>query len=124
MYNHVTEIFRISRGGIVQWAQQWRITKRSNAIIFNTTIGTSNVSQVYMKKIITDNSFDMIPPALDNGELNSTMANHIVYSPTETILEGYFCPQMVPSSCETKWCSIIIVLICFGALSKCHVIPI
>ena len=73
------------------------------------------------KKIITDNSFDMIPPALDNGELNSTMANQIVYSPTETILEGYFCPQMVPSSCETKWCSIIIVLICFGALSKCHI---
>ena len=26
-----------------------------------------------------DNSVDMIPPALDNGEPNSTMANQIVY---------------------------------------------
>ena len=55
-----------------------------------------------------DNSVDMIHPALDNGEPNSTMANQIVYSPKETILEGYFCTQMVPSSCETKWCSIIL----------------
>ena len=55
-----------------------------------------------------DNSVDMIPPALDNGEPNSTMANQIVYSPKETILEGYFSTQMVPSSCETKWCSIIL----------------
>ena len=53
-----------------------------------------------------DNSVDMIPPALDNGEPNSTMANQIVYNPKETILEGYFCTQMVSSSCETKWCSI------------------
>ena len=28
-----------------------------------------------------DNSVDMIPPALDNGEPNSTMSNQIVYSP-------------------------------------------
>ena len=55
-----------------------------------------------------DNSADMIPPALDNGEPNSTMANQIVYSPKETILEGYFCTQMVPSLCKTKWCSIIL----------------
>ena len=52
-----------------------------------------------------DNSVDIIPPALDNGEPNSTMANQIVYSPKETILEGYFCIQMVPSSCETE-CSV------------------
>ena len=55
-----------------------------------------------------DNSVDMIPPALDNGELNSTMANQIVYSLEETILEEYFCIQMLPSSFETKWCSIIL----------------
>ena len=55
-----------------------------------------------------DNSVDMISTALDNGEPNSTMANQIVYSPKETIVEGYFCTQMVPSSCETKWCSIIL----------------
>ena len=42
-----------------------------------------------------DNSVDMIPPALDNGEPNSTMANQIVYTPKETILEGYF---------SHKWC--------------------
>ena len=42
-----------------------------------------------------DNSVDMIPPALDNGELNSTMANQIAYSPKETILEDYFAH---------KWC--------------------
>ena len=41
-----------------------------------------------------DNSVDMIPPALDNGEPNSTMANQIVYSPEETILEEYFCIQI------------------------------
>ena len=51
---------------------------------------------------------DMIPPALDNGEPHSTMANQIVYSPKETILEGYFCTHMVSSSCETKWCSMIL----------------
>ena len=34
-----------------------------------------------------DNSVDMIPPALDNGEPNSTMANQIAYSQKETILE-------------------------------------
>ena len=61
-----------------------------------------------------DNSVDMIPPTLDNGEPNSTIANQIVYSLKETILEDYFCTQMVPSSCETKLCNI--VLICFGAL--------
>ena len=32
-----------------------------------------------------DNSVDMIPPALDNGEPNSTMANQTAYSPKETI---------------------------------------
>ena len=31
--------------------------------------------------LMGDNSIDMIPPALDNGEPNSTMANLIVYSP-------------------------------------------
>ena len=74
----------------------------------------------------------MIPPALGNGEPNSTMANQIVYSPKETILEGYFCTQMVPSSCETKWFSIILC-ICFrslrslstaNALSERSIIPI
>ena len=35
-----------------------------------------------------DNSVDMIPPSLDNGEPNSTMANQIVYSPKEIILRG------------------------------------
>ena len=55
-----------------------------------------------------DNSVDMIPPALDNGEPNSTMANQLAYSPKETILEGNFGTQMVPSTCETKWCSIIL----------------
>ena len=48
-----------------------------------------------------DNSVDMIPPVLDNGEPNSTMANQIVYSSKETILEGDFCTPVVPSSCET-----------------------
>ena len=57
--------------------------------------------------LMGDNSVDMIPPALDNGEPNSTMANQIAYSPKETILEAHFCTQMVPSSCETKWCPII-----------------
>ena len=37
-----------------------------------------------------DNSVDMIPPALDNGEPNSTMANQIVYSSKETIKKGIF----------------------------------
>ena len=55
-----------------------------------------------------DNSVDMIPPPLDNGEPNSTMANQVDYRPKETILEGCFCTQMVPSSCETKWCSTIL----------------
>ena len=34
-----------------------------------------------------DNSVDMIPPAVDNGEPNSTMANQILvaYSQKETI---------------------------------------
>ena len=106
----------------LQWTRQWRTTKRSKAIVLNTTMGmlfflilrTSNLSQLYRKIIIFssfhflmgDNSVDMIPPALDNGEPNSTMANQIVYSPKETILEG--CTQTVPSSCETKWCSIIL----------------
>ena len=58
--------------------------------------------------LMGDNSVDMIPLALDNGEPNSTMANQIAYSPKETILEGYFCTQMVPSSSETKWCSMIL----------------
>ena len=40
-----------------------------------------------------DNSVDMITPALDNGEPNSTMANQLAYSPKETILEGNFCTQ-------------------------------
>ena len=55
-----------------------------------------------------DNFVDMIPTALDNDEPNSTMANQLAYSPKETILEGNFCTQMVPLSCETKWCSIIL----------------
>ena len=58
--------------------------------------------------LMGDNSVDMIPPTLDNDEPNLTMANQIVYSPTETMLEGYFCAQMVPSSCETNLCSIIL----------------
>ena len=37
-----------------------------------------------------DNSVDMIPPALDNGEPNSTMGNQIVYSPKETIFKEDF----------------------------------
>ena len=37
-----------------------------------------------------DNSVDMIPPALDNSEPNSTMANQLAYSPKETILEWNF----------------------------------
>ena len=65
-----------------------------------------------------DNSVDMIPPALDNGELNSTMANQIAYSPKETILEGYFCTQMVPASCDC-----VNLLLCFTLTvnSKCHI---
>ena len=55
-----------------------------------------------------DNSVGMIPPALDNGEPNLTMANQLAYSPKETILEGNLCTQMVPLSCETKRCSIIL----------------
>ena len=46
--------------------------------------------------LMGDNSVDMIPPALDNGEPNSTMANQIAYSPKETILEEYFAH---------KWCN-------------------
>ena len=115
--------------------RQWRTTKRLNAIILNTTMGmlfylvlrTSNISQLYRKKsnisqmyrifahnfssfnfLMGDNSVDMIRTALDNGEPNSTMANQVVYSPRETFLEGYFCTQMVSSSCETKWYSIIL----------------
>ena len=43
-----------------------------------------------------DNSVVMISfRFFDNGESNSTMANQIVYSPIETILEGYFAH---------KWC--------------------
>ena len=74
-----------------------------------------------------DNSVDMIPPALDNGEPNSTMANQIAYSPKETILEEYFCIQMLPSSFETKWCSIILCKFAFNLSftltvnSKCHI---
>ena len=45
---------------VIQFTRQWRITKRSNAIILNTTIGmlfylilkTSNISQLYRKIII------------------------------------------------------------------------
>ena len=40
--------------------------------------------------LMGDNSVDMIPPALDNGEPNSTMVNQIVYSPKETILRRIF----------------------------------
>ena len=44
----------------IQFTRQWRITKRSNAIILNTTMGmliylilrTSNISQLYRKIII------------------------------------------------------------------------
>ena len=42
-----------------------------------------------------DNCVDMIPPALDNGEPNSIMANQIVYSAKETILKRIFA---------YKWC--------------------
>ena len=63
-----------------------------------------------------DNSVDIIPPALDNGEPNSTMANQIAYSPKETFSEEYFCTKMVPSSCETKWCSMIL---CLSAVLLC-----
>ena len=67
-----------------------------------------------------DNSVDMIPPALDNGEPNSTMANQLAYSPKETILEGNFGTQMVPSTCETKWCSIILCLFAFVLYVNCQ----
>ena len=67
-----------------------------------------------------DNSVDMIPPALDNGEPNSTMANQIAYSPKETILEEYFCIQMLPSSFETKWCSIILCKFAFNLYVNCQ----
>ena len=50
----------------------------------------------------------MIPLALDNGEPNLTMANQLVQK--KFTIEGYFCTQMVPSSCETKWCSITLCL--------------
>ena len=43
-----------------------------------------------------DNSVDMIRPALDNGEPNSTMTNQIVYSRKETILRRLFFAN--------KWC--------------------
>ena len=36
--------------------------------------------------LMGDNSVDMIHPALDNDEPNSTMANQIIYSPKEIIL--------------------------------------
>ena len=67
-----------------------------------------------------DNSVDMIPPALDNGEPNSTMANQIAYSPKETILEEYFCIRMLPSSFETKWCSIILCEFAFNLYVNCQ----
>ena len=70
-----------------------------------------------------DNSVDMIPPALDNGEPNSTMANQIAYSPKETILEEYFCIQMLPSSFETKWCSIILCKFAFNLYVNCCYVP-
>ena len=89
-------------------------------MLFYLVLRTSNISALQENNnfnsfnfLMGDNSVDMIPHALDNGEPNSTMANQIAYSPKETILEGYFCTQMVPSSCETNWCSMIIVLICF-----------
>ena len=47
--------------------------------------------------LMGDNSVDMIPPSLDNGEPNSTMANQIVYSPKEIILRGVFGAKMAPS---------------------------
>ena len=62
----------------------------------------------------------MIPPALDTGEPNSTMANQIAYSPKETILEEYFCIQMLPSSFETKWCSIILCKFAFNLYVNCQ----
>ena len=72
-----------------------------------------------------DNSVDMIPPALDNGEPNSTRANQIAYSPKETILEGYFCTQMVPSSAKLNGVRLYCVnlLLCFTLTvnSKCHI---
>ena len=70
----------------------------SNAIILCTTMGmlfylvlrTSNISDISAIQeniifssfsfLMGDNSVEMIPPALDNGEANSTMANQIVYS--------------------------------------------
>ena len=57
-----------------------------NAILF----GTKNIEHISAIQennnfssfnfLMGDNSVDMIPPALDNGEPNSTMANHIVHS--------------------------------------------
>ena len=44
--------------------------------------------------LMRDNSLDMVPPALDNGEPNSTMANQIVYSPKETILMRSLCTSI------------------------------
>ena len=68
-------------------------------MLFYLVLRTSNISRLYRKYnnfnsfnfLMGDNSVDMIPPALDNGEPNSTMANQIAYSPKETILEGHFC---------------------------------
>ena len=48
----------------IQFTRQWRITKRSNAIILNTTMGmlfylvlrTCNIPQLYRKVIILINS--------------------------------------------------------------------
>ena len=61
-------------------------------MFFYLVLRTSNISQLYSKIIhfnsfnflMGDDSVDMIPPVLDNGEPNSTMANQIVYSPLNT----------------------------------------
>ena len=64
-----------------------------------------------------DNSVDMIPPALDNGEPNSTMANQIAYSSKETILEEYFCIQIVPLHAKLNGVRLY-WFICFCTLRK------
>ena len=67
---------------------------------------------LFINFLIGDNSVDMIPPALDNGEPNSTMVNQIVYSQKGTILRKNFCTQIMRNYMMFDY----IVLICFGAL--------
>ena len=63
---------------------------KRNYFEYDLLFGTKNIEHISAIQennnfssfnfLMGDNSVDMIPPALDNGEPNSTMANHIVHS--------------------------------------------